>query len=274
MGQDHFEELKKLLLSDEKEEALKIYKELEGLKRELRTRENIEDRVGPIIDDKLEYLQDNFPALFGDTITETIKTQIRESQDEVVEALYPIMGKMIKKYIVREFEMLSEKVDKKLTSAFSWSRWKRRIRGWFGGVADKDMVMKDLIEPQMEEIFVIQQNSGILLGSYTRNNTLDQDMIASMLTAIKIFVGDAFEKGTQELEIVEYETYKVFIKNFKSFYIAVVITGTINAEFKNKLDDLVLSFAQKILRRIGSKDEELKENVFSGFLQDTFRTFN
>ena len=82
---DHrFEQLQELLLEQDREKFDSLNEEFVG-------------KVNPIIQEKIEDLRKNFPEYFGDTITKTIKDQIVNSQDQVLDALYPIIGKLIKK---------------------------------------------------------------------------------------------------------------------------------------------------------------------------------
>ncbi|MDN5204480.1 hypothetical protein QQ008_24010 [Fulvivirgaceae bacterium BMA10] len=261
-----FKKLKEILFEQDRRAREELQSKLIEIEKGVNTREGMEARVNPILEDKVTFLQQNFPTLFGPAVTQAIKREIKESQDEVVEALYPIIGKMVKKYIVKEMELLSERIDRQLDLAFSWEGWLRRIKGWFGGVSEKDIITQQLMEPTLEEIFVIQQNSGLLIGSYSKNNTIDQDMIAGMLTAIKAFVQDAFSRGGEDLEMIEYETYKLIIRNFKSFYITAVISGPVNMEFKNELDQQILNFAEQVLKQEG----QIREDKMKGHLEHWF----
>ncbi len=269
-----FEKLREILLKQDWEEREALAQKLNELDGQLNTRDQLEERVNPIIEDQEQKMQENFPALFGPQITETIKTQIKDSQDEVVEALYPIIGRMIKKYITNEIQKLSEKVDQQMELAFSWEGWKIRIKAWISGTPQKELMMSKLLDPKMEEIFIIEKDSGMLMGSFSKNQTIDQDMIAGMLTAIKAFVEDAFKGGEQELDGIDYDNYKIIVKSFKSFYIAVVTSGGMSAEFKDRLDTTMIDFADKVLKkaRKGEK-EELDQKRLSGQLEEYFNDF-
>lgn len=270
-----FERLREILLKQDWEERQALAQKLNELDGQLNERDQLEERVGPIISDQEAKMQRNFPALFGPQITESIKKQIKESQDEVVEVLYPIIGRMIKKYITSEMEKLSEKVDAQMEMAFSWEGWKLRIKAWISGTPQKDLVVSKLIEPKIEEIYVIERNSGLLIGSYTRQESLDKDMVAGMLTAIKAFVEDAFTAEQQELESIDYEHYKIVIKNFKSFFISVVCSGGMNSNFKDRLDNELLSFAEQVLTRAKSgKTDEANHELVSSGLQEHFNAFD
>lgn len=270
-----FEKLKEILLEQDREDRNELAQKLEELDKQLNEKEQLEERINPILTDEEGALRKNFSGLFGPQITESIKRQIKDSQDEVVEALYPIIGRMIKKYITSEIEKLSEKVDAQMELAFSWEGWKLRIKAWISGTPQKDMVLSNLIEPKIEEIFVIERNSGILIGSYSKKGSLDGDMVAGMLTAIKAFVEDAFSADAQELESIDYENYKVIIKNFKSFFISVVCSGGMSSAFKDKLDDQLLTFAEKVLSKAKEGDEaEASQDLISSGLEKHFNTFD
>ncbi|MCF6352709.1 MAG: hypothetical protein L3J06_06845 [Cyclobacteriaceae bacterium] len=262
--------LRELLLEEDRINQDKLTNEVQLLKDELNTRSKLELKIDPIVEDHLNQLQKNFPTLFGPVITETIKYQIKHSQDEVVDVLYPIIGKLIKKYIVREIELLSEKVDTQLEIAFSWKGWVNRFKAWFSGSKETDIVLRGVADPIIEEVFVIEQNSGLLYGSYSRNKTMDQDMIAGMLTAIKSFVMEAFKNGEQELEGIEYETYHILFKSFKKYFLAVAVSGTVTASFKDKLDTTILNFANN-LRKQAQGVNNNDTDVFSGYLEQYFK---
>ncbi len=188
------------------------------------------------------------PKTLGPTITKTLKEEIKNSQDAVVEALYPILGKMVKKYIQNEIKMLSESINKQLQSSFTIKGWKRKFKSKVTGVSEEDIIISNLVKPEIEQIFIIEKDSGILSGSFSKKETIDKDLISGMLTAIKSFVEDAFSAGNQDLESIEYELYNIHIQNFHFYYIAVVISGAYNQTYKNKLENKLLDFSEKIAK--------------------------
>lgn len=274
MDRQKFEVLKDILFEDVKKRNEELTDKVNAIDEIISDREKLEPKIAPILEDQVGYLEKNFPTLFGTAITASIRKQIRESQDEVVDALYPIIGKMIKKYISQELALLSERVDRQLEKAFSWQGWVARIKAWFGGVSQKEMIMKQLGGPQLEEVLIIQQHSGVLIGSYSKNNTLDQDMIAGMLTAIKTFVKDAFQHGNQELETIEYENYKVIINNLKSYYVVLVITGFMNTDFRSKLDDILIDFQKDVLQKHLHGTATISKDQLTQFIKAHFDKLN
>ena len=205
---DRFEVLKDLLLREDVADRNDLRQKVETLNEQLNQREKLELRVDPIIKDRIDYLRQHFPELFGPVITDAIKMQIKDAQDEVVEALYHVIGKLIRRYIQMEIEKLSERIDEQINRTFSWEWWEIVIKSWFGGPKPGEVMLRNAAAtPQIEEVYVIHQESGLLAGYYSKNSHLDQDMIAGMLTAIKSFVSDAFDQGEQDLQMIEYDNY-------------------------------------------------------------------
>lgn len=236
---NRFELLRELLLAEDRDK-------FESLSNEIILQEKLSKRVSPLIDEKILDLRNKFPEYFGDTITETIKVQIRDSQDEVVEALYPIMGKMVKKFIVSEITKLSDSINKTIKEKFSVKEILKRF--FKGKSSNASAVLEEVFECVLEEVFVIEKDSGLLSGSYSKGNIADKDMVSGMLTAIKSFAEDAFQKEGQDLENIKFETFQLSIKNFKTIYIAIATSGVFNQEAAEKISDDINNLAEIILR--------------------------
>lgn len=253
--QDKLKILKELLFTEEHEFADSIAQKVDDLTKIVNQKKELSHKVDPIIDDKLDEFVQEIPKTLGPTITETLREEIKNSQDAVVEALFPIIGKMIKKYIAHEMKLLSENISRKTKKAFSFRNWFRRTKAKVQGVSEGDLAISDYAKPRLIQMFVIEKNSGILIADYSplSEGTIDKEMVAGMLTAIKSFVEDAFEGGNQNLELIEYELYTIHIQNFYSYYVAAVISGAYTMMFKEVLEDQIIDFAKN---NISSKDLE------------------
>ena len=238
--------LRDILLIDDRQIADAVNQRLDLLTETLEQKEKLSAKIDPIIEERLNSFIAEIPETLGPTITKTLKEQIANSKDEVVEALYPIMGKMIKRYIQNEMKLLSENINKKVNNTFSLGSLKRKIRARFTGVPESDLILADSNPPIIEEVFLVQKGSGILLGNYSTTETVDKDMISGMLTAIKSFVEDAFKGGAQNLESIEYELYTIHVQNFHSYYIAVVVSGNYTRSFESLLEDKLFKLSRKL----------------------------
>ena len=238
-------EIKKILLEDDRQEHDVVKKEVESLRNELHAARFEEKRLNPYFEQKVKFLQQNFPQLFGSFVATAVKIQLRDSKDEVVEALYPIMGRLIRKFIASELQAIAESIDKRLNEVLSPDAWFQRFKDFFQGKKTDVEVMKHISRPKVEEIFLINLDSGLLLGHYSYNNLIDPDIIAGMLTGIKSFVEHAFMQGPQELQSLEYDKYTLLVNSLHTVYIAFVVEGNVTPEYKAALFDMTLGFAEK-----------------------------
>ena len=245
---DHrFEQLQELLLVEDREKFDLLNEEFAG-------------KVKPLIQERIEDLRKNFPEYFGDTITETIKDQIVNSQDQVLDALYPIIGKLIKKGIVNEISKLNERINKTINETFSF---KEKIEIFFGkksNLPTGDVILQKAFKPVIEELLIIEKDSGLLKGSYSRGGIANKDMVSGMLTAIKSFAEDAFSKNEQNLENIKFETFQISIHNFKTIYIAIAISGPINTVFNDNVTVEITKLAEIILKKRSLLEDETQLN--------------
>ena len=259
------EELKHLLLNEDREMIAALKSEIDNLKKTLNTEKELEINVGPIIKAYLANYTEEIPEKLGPTITQSLKNEIANSKNEVVDALYPILGKMIKKYLQKEFEILSEKINSQIKRRFSIKGFKRKIKSLFTGIKEESLIINDLSESKIEQILIIEKHSGILKGSYSNSDTIDKDVLSAMLTAIKSFVEEALKTGNENLESIEYGLYNIHIQNFNSYYVAAIIHGVYDVQFQESIRERINEYSAKHYKSNVTKDKISKslETYFS-----------
>ncbi len=228
----------------------------------------LSEKVSPIVVDHIENLKQNFPKEFTIVIDKQIETKLKESQDEILNIITPVLGKLIRKSIAHQFQMLKENIDRKIKSTFS-------KQGFFGRLfksqrKNSEEILSEMDPVIIEEVYVIQRDSGLLIGSASKEKTLDQDMIAGMFTAIKAFVEDAFKRKNEELEMIEYDHYRIFIQNFYSYYIAVAMSGSISASEKGQIANRLYDFAESELKQIPADINDSLNSRISEKLKNYF----
>ncbi len=254
--------LKEVLLQEEHKLSADLSKRLNKLETSFDSEEEVAHRIRPILNKHLdEFTKTTLSAL----IVKGLRKEIENSQEAVVEALYPIIGKMIKKYIASEINLLNEKINNQINKALSF---KNLFNSIFRRNSISDQIIIEATKPILLEIFVIEKESGILIANYKRegHSSMDEEMVAGMLTAIKSFVEDAFQKESQNLETITYDLYTLHIQNFFNFYITSVISGPYNLTTKNILENKILDFAQNGI----SREDLEKSEIFNQKLKDYF----
>lgn len=245
---------------------------LEALKNSIDDPVEFSKKVTPVVNERINFIKNNFPAEFGKEVEIIVDRRLKESQDELLNIIYPVMGRMMRKYVGQQIQLLKDGIDKQVQKVFSFQRIKQKFRSVFLGVKESDILLSELNKPIVEEVFVIQRNSGLLMGNYSRSNVVEQDLVAGMLTAIKSFVEDAFKQEQGELELIQYQDYRIFIQNFHSYYIAVAVTGVLGTLDQAQLAKKINNFAGKeIPTNIKEVDSTLTTTI-SKKLEQYFKT--
>jgi hypothetical protein len=227
----------------------------------------------PLIEERIEFLKHNFPREFNKSVEKIVDRRLKASQSEILDTIYPVLGTMIKKYINHQFEALKEAIDKKVKEALDTRNLWIRIKASVFGIKSSDMILSDMNKPVVEEIFVIQRDSGLLIGNAARASTVDKDAVAGMLTAIKAFVEDAFQRENEQLELISYASYKIVLHNYYSYYLAVALSGSVSAEEQETLRQKLEDFASDVLQKYQSNgnfdgiQEEISSQLEQYFME-------
>lgn len=230
----------------------------------------LSEKVSPIIEERMRFFKKNFPTEFQETIDKLIDKKLKASQEEILDVIYPVMGKMIKKYVAHQIQIVKDSIDESIKNTFSSKGLLWRLRTSLFGVKASDQAIHDLKDYKIEEIYLIQRNSGLLFGSATTESTIDQEVIAGMLTAIKSFVEDAFKREREDLEMIQYGTYKILLQNFYSYYVAIAISGSLSSTEREELANSILDFAESNLTTLPDEPDEITFKTISKTLEEIF----
>ena len=160
----------------------------------------------------------------------------------MIEALYPIIGETVQR-AVREFgRELQRSVDARLRSSVGVSGWARTVWGRLRGISPSQLAIRDSLPFSIQEIFLIQHGSGLLLAHSHQGTTdaADSDLVSGMLTAIRDFVHDSFGQGDdKDLDEIQYGDRRIIIESGQAVYLAVVISGIEPEGFREELHNFV-----------------------------------
>jgi hypothetical protein len=248
-------QLRDILLTDDRAE-------IEQLKKLLHDREMLSEHLGPILEERLDFMRQNFPKEYKKTVARIVDEQIKNSQQEIVDVLYPVLGNLIKKYIDFQMQLLKESIEAQITATKQkfnfWSRIKNKIKG----VSETDLAISDARPLVIHQVFLIEKNSGIVLAQAAKKHAIDSESVAGMLTAIKSFAEDAFGRGEEMLDLIQYQQSKILIQNYMSYYMALVAEGPMSSAEREKLVERLEKFMMQEFVQVQNRRE------LPGFYED------
>ena len=158
-----------------------------------------------------------------------IHDSVRNDPDSFADALFPVMGPAIRKAVAESIRALADRINKTVEQSVSWNGLKWRIESARSGIPLADIIVRETLLYDTEELFVIERDSGLLIAHLNKDNTTsvhDSDAVSAMLTAIQDFVRDSFDGGEQsDLDSVEIGGRTVWISYGPNAMLAAVFTG-------------------------------------------------
>lgn len=164
-------------------------------------------------------------------------------REELFDTIYPLVGALITKKIGDALRSLAYYIDERLEAATSARLWRYRVQSRISGVPVGEIVLRNSLPFIVEEIFIIEKKSGILLAHHSRKDDggADRDLVSGMLTAIKDFVKTSFRAGgDDEVNEISYGDARIMIREEPYFYAAVVVTGVPDMSFCDEVDGFAL----------------------------------
>jgi len=223
--------LKRLLLGEEQQQLEEINERLED--PELRSEDLAEvlpDAVR-LSDNKGDELTDALEP----PVTQCIERSIQRDPTNFANALYPVMGPAIRQSISNTLKGLVDNINRSLEQSFSLQGLKWRLEARRSGVPFAEIVLRHTLAFRVEQVFLIQPGSGLLM-QHVQDELVakaDADAISGMLTAITQFVKDAFKAEENEgLETVEMGDHTVLLVHGPDAYLAAVVRGVPPTELR------------------------------------------
>lgn len=195
---------------------------------------------------KPDEFEDLVQALQASTES-AIQRSVNVDKEPLTKALFPIMGPAIRTYVLELFRGLSEELNRSIQNATSAERMKWRVQAKLAGKPYSEYVLLKTRSFQVEEVYLMQRDTGLLLLHSTLDASSEvdgeADLVSGMFTAIRSFVKDSFARGNdddethddKELDSFTFGDREVLIEVGPSLVLAAVILGVPSPEARNEL---------------------------------------
>ena len=239
-SEDDFERLRELLLGGERRDLAAARARIEELER------NQHDLPRRLPGAAVEALRvgDNtrVASALSEPVAQALGTAVQNNRQSIVDALFPIIGPMIRKAISEALRGLVDNLNGAIESSFTLRGLQWRLEAWRGGVPYAQVVLKHRLSYGIDHVFLIERGSGLVLrhASATGQQSLDADAIAGMLTAIGDFVDDSIgdDRGGA-LDSAQVGEYLVWVEHGPRASLACFMHGVPPAELRVLLEQRV-----------------------------------
>ncbi|MCP3875042.1 MAG: OmpA family protein [Desulfobacteraceae bacterium] len=231
--------LKDLMLKPEKEQIQRIEDRLDDpMVRAKEISQTLPEAIS------LSIINNNkLSRVIQPVIDESIKVSVKNNPKALADAIFPVLGPGIRKAISSTIMGMIQSLNQMLNHSFSIQGLKWRFEAFKTKKQFAEIILLHTLVYQVEQIFLIHRDSGIVLEHVVTKDaiTQDPDLVSGMLTAIQNFVKDSFqtddEDGLETLRIGSDRS--VWIENGEQALIAAVIRGTPPLNLRIKYRELI-----------------------------------
>jgi OOP family OmpA-OmpF porin len=235
---EEFEELRRLLLSREREQLRDLSDRLSDKQRRSQDMASVLPEAIKMSRERGEQLTQALrPAVEG-----SFQQSIDQKPQLFVDALHPLIGPIVRKSVAETLRRLLQSFNQTLEHTFSWRGLKWRWEALRTGRSFAEVVMLRSLVYRVEQLFLIHRETSLSLLHVTADTTLskDSDMVAGMLSAIQDFARDSFATGEDsDLEEFRVGELQVWIAPGPHAYLAAVIRGNPSLELRPTLEETI-----------------------------------
>ena len=218
------ENLREVLFGRYRQQIAELEAELDDLERRVSDEDALIGMIAPVLGD-------------------AIRRKIRDARDEMIEALYPIIGQTVVRAVSEAVRDLARTVDARMRTSLSPRAVWRRLWGRLSGVSSAEMALRESLPFAVAEVFLIHRETGLLLCHVSPDPEAlpDRDLVSGMLTAIRDFAQDAFGRGEEgQLDEIQYGERCILIEAARHAYLAVVVDGVEPSGFRAEMRQRII----------------------------------
>jgi len=211
----------------------------------------------------------------------SMREEIRRSKDMMVDALYPITGRLVSAAVRNAFRDLLDQLNERLDRSVSLERWRIWLEARRSGRSEAELLLQRYPPFQIDDLLVIHRPTGLLIARAEGEATgraagegIDSDLMSGMLTAIMSFARDALGKADgDELRQLEFGGAELFLRSSPVVILVVKARGTAPAGFESALEALFLRFLARWGDQLRGFDGAIDDELGSGLLEDLREQF-
>lgn len=244
-----FEQLKLLLLQTETERLDSIEAKLDSLNDRVGTPEHLEAATGAVLANAFRHAEANTPrelvSAIAPSIISTIQAEIRNSRDSIIEAIYPISGRLVMVAVANAFKDLVVALQQQIDALISVNQWRWRVQSLMTGRPVSEIALASLDQLRVSRLFLIEKGSGRLLAGWSSEPVTSQnrDILSGMLAAIIDFSTQAFE-GSGTLRTIDFGGREIALRTSARAIIAAECVGPLRSSDNGRIDEAFLGFIE------------------------------
>ncbi len=171
-------------------------------------------------------------------VVSTIKAELKNSQDEMVEALYPITGRLVKSYVASAIKDLTDQMNRRIEQ----NALMLRLQSLATGRSVAELALAGTQDFEIKDLYLIRRGTGELIAHWPETGDSNrQQVMSGVLTAVNEFANEAFAADQSSLRQISFGNEEVYLRGSPLYLLAARCSGTAPKSIEQTLDDAFLA---------------------------------
>ena len=164
---------------------------------------------------------------FEPLLDRSVREIVRKDPAGFADAISPAIGPAIRAAIARAIQVMVQRVNEALSHSLSVRGLRWRVEAARSGRPYAEIVLLRTLVYRVEQMFLIQRETGLLIRHQTAADVPDQDpdQISAMLSALETFTHEAFREDAR-LERFRVGELEGWVEQGPSAILVAIVRGT------------------------------------------------
>ena len=219
-------------------------KTVSQLRDEIQNREVTADDVSQVLPSAIRQSAKTkeFSRALAPTLSKAFEDSVKKDPKGLADAIAPIMGPAIRRSITEQIRAMVQSLNTALDHSLSPRGIRWRIEAWQTGKPFAEVVLLHTLVYRIEQLLLIDPETGLLMQSVSADPTDDADLVSSLLSAIQDFMRDSFEHQSSdgsELQTLHTNELTLWIVHGSKAVLAAAVRGQPPMRLRKKLNEVL-----------------------------------
>jgi outer membrane protein OmpA-like peptidoglycan-associated protein len=180
-------------------------------------------------------------------VVSAIRSEIKNSKEMMVEALYPITGRLVTAAVAGAFRDLVEQLNGRIDSLMSANVWRLRMRALMTGRSMAEVAMAESGVANLKQALLLERGSGRVLANWppTAQEGDRTELASGLIAAITEFAATVYANSGGELRMLDLGSSHVFLRASARVIVAAEFSGELSGSRERRLDEAFLTIVER-----------------------------
>jgi outer membrane protein OmpA-like peptidoglycan-associated protein len=178
-------------------------------------------------------------------VVAAIRSEIKNSKEMMVEALYPITGRLVTAAVAGAFRDLVENLNRRIDALVSADIWRLRLRALMTGRSMAEIALAEADAGRLKRALLLERGGGRVLAVWPPARAEDHaDLTSGLIAAITEFATTVYADSGGELRMLDLGATHVFLRASARVIVAAEFSGELSGSRERRLDEAFLSIVE------------------------------